>query len=205
MTDHAKIIIAEDSLGLRKFLVHERRDYGITTIGEASNGQELLHELKSKTPDLILLDLKMPVMTGKEVFEIIRRKYPQLRIAILSNYKDESLIINYIERGAKAFLPKNYITQPFKLANAILDIKERGHYLENFPLHALKFTKRETEIIPLIIEEKTNKEIAHGLNIGYKVITKHKKNILRKTQSKSVKEFINSALKKGLQFLGRKN
>jgi len=201
----ARIIIAEDSTGLRKFLISELKDFGIVTIGEASNGRELLHELLTKTPDLILLDLRMPLMSGKEAFEIIRNKYPDLKIAILSSYKDETLIVNYIERGAKAFLPKYFITQPFRLANAILDVKEYGHYIDNFPTEALKYTDRETEIIPMIISEKTNKEIASELNTGYKVISKHKRNILKKTKSKTLNGFIRSALKKGLQFLVKKS
>jgi DNA-binding NarL/FixJ family response regulator len=205
MNTETNFIIADDQAWFRKNLINLLKDYQIRAIGEASNGLEVIELLKIEVPDILILDIEMPVMNGNQTMQYLNKHYPALKVLILSGYQDETLIMNYLTRGARGFLHKNSIQNPFQFANTILDITESGFCKNDLPKHALKFTEREIEIIPILTEGKTSKEIAKVLKTTERAINKHRDNIYKKCKVRNLGEFINSAVKKGYEFLSQKS
>lgn len=102
---------------------------------EASNGKEIIEALKSKKPDVILLDIQMPVMNGLEACEIIRKKYPDIKIIVLTMYDEEGMILQAIHRGAHGFLAKG--TDVDKVIEGIYAVAETGNYFDEKTQKAL--------------------------------------------------------------------
>jgi DNA-binding NarL/FixJ family response regulator len=206
MPSQISILFAEDHKLFRELLISDLELSNIITIGEAEDGIQLLDLLKTKTPDLILLDIEMPNMDGSATFNIIRKLYPELKIIFLTTHKDAFLIDYFYAKGASAYLTKNTDTEIVKQTirqvheNTYVPIyKERERKTEEG--QKLKFSKRESEIIPLICEGKSNKEIADALHIGNKTVEAHKKNLFRKTKTISVVECVVFLIRKGLNNL----
>lgn len=204
------IFIAEDHKLLRQLLSSTLETFQIITIGEAGDGLELLELLKIKMPDVIVLDIEMPNMTGSEVFYKIRELYPELKIIFLTTHNEVVLMEHFIAEGASAYLNKSVdIDVLAKVIRLVHENKYEYKYkasLSKFENgQTLKFSKRETEMIPLICEGRSNKEIADVLDIGNKAVEMHKKNLFKKTKTKSSTSFINYILRKGLIHLNQKN
>lgn len=206
MQKKIEIIIAEDSTLFRNAVAAELEEFNIRTIAHAANGKELLKLLKTNDPELVLLDLEMPVMNGNDAFTAIRKKFPKLKVIIMSQYDDNGLMENYMARGACGFIPKNFLSNDIEiLSNGIKTVSGNGTYFYSYdPKSKVKYTRREAEVIPLIFEGKTNKEIAVELKLGEKSIEKHRKNIYQKTASRNMAVFITKSVKKGLEYLGKK-
>lgn len=205
MTELPKIIIAEDHDLFRQAVARELKRLGIQLMAEALNGRHLLDLLETLNPDIVLLDLEMPEMDGNQAFSAIKKKFPQLKIIVLSQYTDNGLMENYRARGADGFLSKNFVSGNIDiLAREIRVVKNGGtsFYLADPKAKQLKFSRREVEIIPWICKGETAKEIAIRLGIGEKAINKHRKELYKKTNTRNSAEFIYYALKRGLDFLG---
>lgn len=205
-----KVLIAEDKKQFRQGLISYFRDYDfLEVIAEAENGRELLKLLNSTNPDVVLLDLSMPEMDGDQSFEFVMDHYPGIKIIILTNYDERELIKNYITRGARAYVTKN--DDYFILLNAIKQVHETGYYYNNIEeiigdlsereQKRLGLKRREIEIIRLMCEGKTNKQIATELCIEIKTVEAHRKKIYQKTGTDSLPKFIAYAIKRGLNFL----
>lgn len=197
MTSPIHIGIADDHLVLRQGLVSLLKEYdNLNIIIDVSNGKELLDALKKSKPDIILLDIEMPVMNGKEALEKIQAKYPFIKVVIMSMHFNDAYIIEFIKKGACAFLPKNCDID--KIVDAIHSVHEFGHYYDNKVSAAMaailkkstveqdivtgtQFTKREIQIIRLICLKKTNAEIAKETNLSVRTIEGHRYNISKKT------------------------
>jgi DNA-binding NarL/FixJ family response regulator len=201
MADSISILFAEDHKVLRQALIPLLEHYSIHTIGEAENGLELLSLLENTTPDIILLDLQMKAMNGSEAFEKIRKLYPKLKIIIFSHHNDTMLINYFHAKGACAYLSKNdaieHIVETIRMVHSgIVIFKDLSPGPDD-----LKFSPRETEVIPLIVEGRSNKEIAEELNIGCKTVEAHKKRLFKKTNTQSAVGFVGYLFKRGLDFL----
>lgn len=122
-----RIAIAEDYKVFREGLkaILEADDQ-VRIILEAENGAELLEALKTHQPDIILMDLKMPVMGGIEATRIIRRQYPQIKVLVISMYSDDTFISHLVKGGANGYLLKN--TEPEQIREAIHALMENGYY-----------------------------------------------------------------------------
>jgi DNA-binding NarL/FixJ family response regulator len=204
MNSETTLIIADSHDWIRKTIVNSLKDYRIRTIGEASSGEEVIHLLKIELPDVLILHIDMPVMNGNHTMQYLSTHYPKLKVLILTSFTDETLHMNYILRGAKGILPINYLLNPFQLVKTIFDVKEERFCEKDIPKKTLKFTQREIEVIPILTEGKTSKEIALILKMSEKAVNKHRVNILKKCKVRNVGEFINSAIKKGYEFLANK-
>ncbi|MEI7898379.1 MAG: response regulator transcription factor [bacterium] len=181
-------------------------------MGTASNGIELLDLLKQKKPDIILMDIKMPKMSGLEVTRIIDSKMPWIKIIVLSMYDHPSFIKELLKSGAKGFLSKNctfnelcdavrsvYSGKTF-LCNATSQIvlnnfANSGGEVQN-EIHTL--TSREIEIIQFLAEGHVTRMIASKLFISEKTVERHKTNIFKKLQVKNTAHLIRLAVEKGL-------
>ena len=212
MCNTIKIIVAENHTLTRKGYVSLLNDLGyITIIGEASNGKELLTLLASSEPDIVLLDIEMPVMNGKDALKAMKQDFPQVKVIMVSFHTEETLMIEYIKLGASAFLTKDSSVEMFEetiklvqdegfcysksISKALVNEltgKNGGASVEN------KLTDRETQIVILVCEGKTNKEIAKRLNIVVKTVDFHKANIYKKTNTYTAAGLYNFALKKNL-------
>lgn len=201
-----QILFAEDHKLFREMLIITLRENNIITIGEAEDGNELLDQLKTKRPDVILLDIEMPNMNGSETFEKVRKLYPELKIIFLTTHTEDTLIDFFYKKGAKAYLTKNtdikILLETIRLVHENKFIRQYNNDKQKVESdQKIKFSKRESEMIPLIVEGRSNKQIADKLSIGNKTVEAHKKNLFKKTNTQSAVGFVSYILKKGLNFL----
>ena len=211
MKHQINIAIAEDHVLFRQGMVSLlNEEGGFNTVFRAGNGQELLDNLQNIMPDVILLDISMPVMEGKEALSKIRELYPEAKVIMLSMYYESSYIAEYLAKGARAFLPKNCNIE--KVIEAIHTVHTRGFYFDDDisgllmdklihvekqhdENHKLRLTDRETEVLNLICLEKSNKEIAEMLHISIRTVEGHRQCIMAKTDTKNVLSLVMFALR----------
>jgi DNA-binding NarL/FixJ family response regulator len=193
------------------------KEHDIEIVGEASNGDELFEKLKFIKPDIIILDISLPKMSGIEIAGILSKDFPQIRIIVFSSYTDEETIFKSIRAGAKGFLPKDSMREDLvdaikkvhqgfeylsdKIPNTILMdyIKKAGSQEEKFNNSKLSsLTKREREILKLIAEGMSYKEIGTELFISVRTVETHKNNILQKLELKSTIDLVKFAIKNDL-------
>lgn len=202
-----RIILADDHQifrdGIKALLSDEQN---IEVIAEASNGEELLSLLKVVKPDVLILDISMPKISGIELAKIISADYPEIRILILSMHKNNDFVVNAMINGAKGYLPKD--TSRKELLDAIHTIYHGGEYLGKLiSTNILKsyigkthsgydsfkedqLTSREKDIIKLVGQGLANKEIADSLFISIRTVDSHKNHIMNKLKIKSTAELI---------------
>ena len=208
-----KIILVDDHQmfrdGVKSVLCDEEN---IDVIGEVGNGNDLFDLLKTKTPDLIITDISMPDISGIEVAKHVSENYPDIKILILSMHSNEEFISKALNVGANGYLPKD--TNMTELLEAINTIYKGENYfnkeISNTILKSLinkskeesssnkTLTKREKEIIKLVVEGLTNKEIAEKLCISIRTVDSHKNNIMQKLNLKSSVELVKYAIKNKL-------
>jgi two-component system, NarL family, response regulator DegU len=200
------VLYVDDQPRYRKSILQELQEYNIIPIGEASNGIECLSLLKKITPHVILLDLEMPVMDGNKTFDRIKELYPEMKIIILSQHDDTGVMENYISRDAHGFLPKRFIEINVNiLADGIRAVNSGERFFYSYdPASAIKYTKKEIEAIPHLLESKTSKEIAVELGMEEKKVNKIRGQLLKKTNTRNATAFITYSIQKGLKYLGKK-
>lgn len=207
--------IADDHLVLRQGLISLLKEYDhLNVIISVNNGKELMDALKNSKPDIILLDIDMPVMNGREALEKINVKYPKVKVIIISQHFNDAYIIEFIKNGARGFLPKNCDID--KIVDAIQLVHEQGEYYDNKVSATMaavlkksptavnevvpdtEFTKREIEILKLICSKKSNIDIAEVLNLSVRTIEGHRYNISKKTDTANTIELIEYAFQNNL-------
>lgn len=203
-----KVILADDHQifrdGIKALLSDENN---IEVIAEASNSDDVLSLLVVMKPDVLVLDVTMPIISGIELTKIITAQYPDVKILILSMHKNEDFVVNAMINGAKGYLPKD--TSRKELLDAINSIAEGDEYLGKLISSSIlksyikksttKFerldkdenlTNREVEIIQLVGKGLMNKEIADQLNISVRTVDSHKNHIMGKLKLKTTAELI---------------
>ncbi|RYE30354.1 MAG: response regulator transcription factor, partial [Sphingobacteriales bacterium] len=126
-----KVAIADDHKIFRKGVILSLRPFtNIKFVQEAGNGDELLQELQVTAPDVVLMDLRMPLKDGIETTKILSKQYPNIHVIVLSMYEDERFVYHLMENGAHGYLLKN--AEPQEIRKAIIDVHEKGYYLNNF-------------------------------------------------------------------------
>ena len=190
--------IADDHLVLRQGLVSLLKEYdNLSVIVDVNNGSELMDALKKNKPDVILLDIEMPVMDGREALDRIKMKYPNIKVIIMSMHFNDAYIIEFIKSGANAFLAKN--SDIDKVVDAIYAVHEMGYYydvkvsaamaamIKKTPIYdnrlmpTIDFTSRELDIMRLVCLKKNSQEIAKILNLSQRTVEGHRYNIGKKT------------------------
>lgn len=194
-----KILIVDDHEIFRNGLkmVLGKLKY-IELIGESVNGREFVDFLDTAKPDIVLLDIEMPELNGIDAAEIAMKKLPGLKIIALTMFGDDQYIQSMIDVGAKGFLIKNINKET--LEKAIQTVHNGGNYYseelfefftkqitkdKTSPKEVIDITRREKEILQLLCEGLSNKEIADALFISERTVLGHKTNLMAKTNSKN--------------------
>jgi DNA-binding NarL/FixJ family response regulator len=208
-----KVIIADDQRVFRIGLSALINDMpGIQLLDEASNGVELIEKALSQKPDVIITDIKMPVLDGVNATRELVKQIPETKVIALSAYAQEDLILQMLESGAIGYLVKTAEADEIKEAIEMVNhhkpyfCKEITQKLteivaKNYKLpekSAATFTERELEIIRLICKEFTSKEIASHLHLSKRTVEGHRTRILEKIGAKSIAGIITYALNEGI-------
>jgi DNA-binding NarL/FixJ family response regulator len=185
-----RILIADDHAVVRQPLrIFLDLDPDLTVIGEAVNGLEAVEMVRKLRPDIVLMDLMMPVMSGSEAITIIRKEFPDTEIIALTSVLDNGSVVGAVRAGAIGYLLKD--TQVDELIRSIKAAAAGQVQLSpeaaallvdqvRVPESPESLTKREIEVLRLIAQGKSNKEIADELVLGEKTIKTHVSNILSK-------------------------
>lgn len=211
-----KVVLADDHVIVRngiKILLESEGD--VEVIAEASNGVEALEKVKQFQPDILISDIKMPIMNGIEATAALQKISPATKTLILSMHDDDEYIIKSVESGAAGYLLKDTTKEEFhKALHAIIDGQKYfsgdiSNVLVNSYLHrndkstsiatSAKFsvdttdyhvTKREKQILNLVYQGKSNKEIADELQKSIRTIETHRFNIMKKLSVGNIAELI---------------
>jgi two-component system, NarL family, response regulator LiaR len=192
-----KILIVDDHdmvrLGLRTYLSLED-DFEV--VGEAANGKEALELLEQGklSPDLILMDLMMPVMNGVEATREIASLYPQIKIVLLTSFLEDEQVISAMEAGASTYVLKTVASDELVqvLRGALRGMQVMSQDVSQALTRGMRkrhardgsddFTEREKEVLLLVAEGKANKDIAEELHISIKTVKTHVSNLLMKCE-----------------------
>ena len=185
-------------------------------IGEYDSYTQFMDSQSIRIPDIYILDISMPDINGIEASKIIKSENPHVKIIILSMYNNEEFVLKAISAGANAYLPKNISKR--ELLNAVEKVANGEEYFaEEIQKIIIKsmmqksnsqnvsklelLSKREVELLKLIVEGKTNKEIADELFISVRTVESHKNHIMVKLELKNQVELIKFAIKEGITAL----
>ena len=210
-----RVVLAEDHIlvrqGFRRIL---EDDPGITVVGEARTGLEAIDRCKEVKPDVVVMDLSMPELGGLEATAEILKADPQIKILILSMYSNEAYVRKAFELGAKGYILKNAIE--VDLTRAVMALAEGQAYFSPGVSHIVlesmkagtfqgtsqdpyeKLTLREKEVLQLIAQGKSNKEIATLLNISVNTVAVHRAHVMETLNLHRTAELVLFAVKKGL-------
>jgi DNA-binding NarL/FixJ family response regulator len=210
--DKINIVITDDHKLFRKGIIALLDDFDfIDEINEASNGAELLELLSGmKTlPDVILLDLRMPVMDGVEAQQKIRNLYPDVKVIILTMEDDEQYILHLISEGVNGYLLKN--ADPEEMEMAIIKVVKYGFYFsDDISLLVMKnlnkkekaetifnpdFNERELQVLELICKEYSNGEIAEAFDVSIRTAEGYRQKLVEKSGAKNIAGLVVLALK----------
>jgi DNA-binding NarL/FixJ family response regulator len=210
-----KLIIADDHQmfidGIKSLLSSEP---DILIAGEALTGNQVLQHLEKNTVDIILMDINMPELDGMSCTRIITDRYPSVKVIMLSMHNTEDYITGVLEAGAKGYIIKN--TGKTELIKAIHEVNSGKTYYSDevtntimlsltqkktpapAPLPAVALSKRETEVIKLIVHELTTQEIADKLFISQHTVETHRKNLLSKLNVRNTAGLVKYAYQHGI-------
>ena len=210
-----KIAIADDYKIFRDGLkVGLSSDENLEVMLEADNGEDLLKALETNTADVILMDLKMPIMDGMEATKAVRKKYPTIKVLVVTMYEDDKFIIHMMENGANGYLLKN--AEPDEIIKSIYAVHENGYYFNDLVNKALlkklvlknnlkpsfnqnvELTERELEVLKLICEEKTAAEIGKEIFLSPRSVEGIRQRLVEKVGVRNSAGLVMFAVKGGL-------
>lgn len=207
-----KVAIADDHKIFRKGVIISLRHYSnIKFVLEAENGQALLDGIEEVRPDVILMDLRMPVKDGIETTKYISQHYPDIAVLVLTMHEDERFVVHLMENGANGYLLKS--TDPAEIKKAITDVVEKGYYLNNFVNRILikksqnknrvvpslkkevEISDKEREVIQYICLEYTSLEIGEKMGISARTVESIKERLMERFGLKNTAGLVFFAVK----------
>ncbi len=205
-----RIVLADDHSVVRqgfRRILEAQPDMEI--VGEASNGREALEEVANLTPDVVVMDVAMPELNGIEATRRIKEATPRTRVLALSMHKDSVYVREILRAGARGYLLKDAVDED--LIAAVRAVSRGEGYLSpgvadavltDYRQHVTDpidlLTSREREVLQLIAEGKTNKEIATLLSLSVYTVDAHRGRIMEKLNLHSTGELVRFAIRKGL-------
>jgi DNA-binding NarL/FixJ family response regulator len=209
-----RILIADDHEVVRRgltSLLSSRR--GWVVCAEATTGREAVALAAQHRPDIVIMDIRMPELNGLEATRKIRKMLPQTQVLVLSLHYSDQLVREIVDAGARAYVLKSdasaeLLTAVEALANsrafftsgaakALIDGFSKPASRQTPPLHT-SLTAREREVVQLLAEGKSSKEVAVALGISVKTADTHRSNIMRKLEIHSVSELVRYAVKNNM-------
>ena len=210
-----QVLLADDHTLFRRGIrtILEQME-GVEVVGEAADGEEAVSQARELIPDAILMDIKMPGISGIEATQLILKENPHIGVVLVTMFDDPQSVFSGMRAGARGYVLKEAEPEELRIA---IDAANRGEFilcpiiakkvLEHFgkqpalpspdlPYHEL--TQRELQVLQLAGEGRSNKEIAAGLNISEKTVKNHTANIFSKLQVNDRTQAILYRLRKGL-------
>lgn len=207
MSNPIRILVAEDHLVARvgvSTIVNMQPD--MTVVAEASNGQQAVELYRKHMPDVALLDMRMPIMSGVEAATAIRAQFPNARMIALTTYGGDEDIRRALAAGVQAYLTKDVLHD--ELLKAIRAVHAGQTYLPAGVAAALAaqmprpdLSAREVQVLELIVRGLANKQIAYSLNIAEHTVKNHVKNILSKLGVQDRTQAATAAIQRGIVHL----
>jgi DNA-binding NarL/FixJ family response regulator len=210
-----KVAIADDHKIFRKGVILSLRPYtNIKFVLEAENGDELITAIPTAEPDVILMDLRMPLKDGIEATKIISKQYPNIHVIVLTMYEDERFVSHLMENGANGYLLKS--ADPSEIRKAIIEVMAKGYYLNNFVNRVLLkkshtrtrtapsltneivLSDKEREVIRLLCMEFTATEIAQKMEISPRTVEAIKDRLMERFGTKNTAGLVFFAVKNNL-------
>ena len=208
-----RILVADDHVLIRygiKNIIKKNDQFAV--VGEVNNGKQLMSFLEDSEIDLIILDISMPDIGGMEALGLVKNKYPWIKILMLTMHKNKQYFYNAMAAGADGYLMKDDSDEELLVAiTKVLNGKNyiSPHMTDDFaddvinmyrnerrtPFHEL--TKREKEILQLVVQGFTSKQMAGQLNLSQRTIDHHRSNLLRKFNRKNSIDLVNYAVRNG--------
>lgn len=210
-----RIVLADDHKLMRgglRVLLEQQQDFAV--VGEASDGREAVALVSSQKPDVLVMDIGMPNLNGIEAAAQITQNHPEISVVMLSMHSDESYVLRALKAGAKGYLLKD--SAETDLIRAVHSVAEGKSFfspavskvlLDDY-VRKLKrsgtedpydlLTPREREVLQLVAEGKSNKDVAQLLNLSVYTVETHRSNIMEKLNLHGVPELILYAVRKGI-------
>jgi DNA-binding NarL/FixJ family response regulator len=199
-----RIVLADDHAlireGFKKLLI-ERENPFVELVGEAENGKELLEIVAKTPPDLVLTDIKMPLLSGLDALKEIKEKKPEIKVVILTMHEESEYIKRAISSGADGYLSKNIEQQ--ELERAIKTVFNGAKYFsasvnailltqlsEQHVIEQTDISPRENEVLQLVAQGLSTKQIAAQLDISNRTVETHRINLLKKLKANNTAELI---------------
>lgn len=206
-----RILVADDHPVVRDGLVamlSTQPDFRV--VGQASTGREVVENIEIARPDVVLLDLEMPELDGVEALRKIARKHPDVKILVFTTYDDDERMVATVRAGAQGYLLKG--SPRDEVFNAVRAISQGGVHLQPEAASKLmrhigsgaqdpvwsQLTGRELDVLNILAEGKTNKEIAAELVITVRTVKFHVSSILRKLEAGNRTEAVRTAAERGI-------
>lgn len=189
-------------------------DNTLEVILEAENGRELIDGFKKNIPDVVIMDLKMPVMDGMEATRIIHKEFPAVKVLVVTMYGEERFIIKLMDMGANGYLLKN--TEPEEIRRSVYAVHENGYYFNdgvNQDLlkklskkndirpsfnSAIELSVQELELLKLICHEKDEEDIAEAMNLAPAGVDTIRKRLIQKIGVRNNAGLVMYAIKNGI-------
>ena len=201
-----RLLLADDHPLIRegfRSLLNKNERFEI--VGIAENGKELIELAGKELPDIILSDISMPVMNGMDAIEQVGNLYPSINCVILTMHEEREYIINALKIGVQGYILKN--VERFDLEKAIVAIFEGGKYFSPIVTNILaesvvrqeqpvisELTPREKEVLELVAQGHSTKQIADKLGIGARTVESHRVNMLKKMKVNNTAELVRKAI-----------
>lgn len=211
------VLLADDHAvmrrGIRDIL---EADHEIEVIGEASDGREAIRAAERLKPDVMIVDLGMPELNGLDAIRHMRREQPEVELLVFSMHDSEELIREVFAAGARGYVLKSdaalYLTEavkslfrhkPFftpRISEAILNslVTSGGGHNGAEAMGQGPLSAREREILQLLAENKSNKEIAMRLGISVRTVETHRRSVMQKLNANSIVELVHYAIRNGI-------
>lgn len=208
MSDKVRVLLVDDHTVVRKGL---RLAFGLEgdleVVGEAANGREALDLVESLKPDVVVMDLLMPVMDGVEATRALRASHPEVEVVALTSVLEDRMVVDVVEAGAAGYMLKE--SRPDDLFDAVraaargevrLDPRAQARLVREMRTPKLEepLTERETEVLTLVARGFTNKAIAQRLDVAEATVKSHVSSLLAKLGVKSRTQAALHALREGL-------
>ena len=207
----ARVLLVDDHTIFREGIRALLTGYDeLEIVGDAANGRDAVEKVCQIEPDVVLMDIAMPLMDGLEATRRISKETPSTKVIILTQYVEKEYILAVFKSGASGCLPKNVAVS--ELVSAIHAVNNGETYLHSSVASLLvgdylkrikedpfdSLTRREREVLKLVAESRTNNEIAELLAISVKTVLGHRANIMEKLDIHNRTDLIKYAIRKGL-------